>query len=153
MSNNRILTTRNLVLPIFRNANNLVTASGNCFYPKSKAKIIVTSIVTREELSCFVQIAPFHESKSVSCLLFNLDASKVIAGFSDGCFIVWDWQMTWAPAINVRGHEDAVKSVALNTDETKLFSVSEDGVLGIWDMSTGTMRKKLACKLGLDPWP
>lgn len=102
------------------------------------------SIVTRENLRCLKG----HEV--VTVVKFNLNGSKIISGSEDGNIIVWDWQDNEAPSLTFRGHTSGIKDIALNVDESALFSVSSDGTLKIWGMTAWVLWSTFAHDFGVD---
>lgn len=92
------------------------------------------SIDTRQKLGCFKG----HEDQ-ITEVKFIEDASKIVSAFCSG-IIVWDWQINQSPYLLLRGNTSSITGLALNSDESTLFSLSSGCCsLKIWDMSTGML--------------
>ncbi len=63
-------------------------------------------------------------------------ARRVAAGFADGTLEVWD-ALSGATVASWRGHQGAVRSVALSPDGTRLLSGSDDWTAYLWDAISG----------------
>lgn len=69
----------------------------------------------------------------VSCVDVSPDGLSVLVGTSDGCVGVLDLQTSRFQSV-VRAHTGRVRGVAVDTDNARFATVSEDGTIRIWSL-------------------
>lgn len=71
----------------------------------------------------------------LSSALFSPDGKYLATGYSNKKIIIWDWEKG-QPYITIDpAHTDIVEAIAYNHDGSRLASVSDDGLVILWDMS------------------
>ncbi|KAL6816933.1 WD40-repeat-containing domain protein [Trichoderma camerunense] len=81
-------------------------------------------------------------------LMFSPTSSKVRQNFWNECLVdidsiqgvKSDWDVQWQ---TLEGHSEAITAFAFSPDSQTLASASEDGMIRLWDVTTGTHRQTL----------
>jgi len=71
-------------------------------------------------------------------LVFSPDGEKIVSGNQDGTLCIWDAKTKECIA-TMRGHTDAISSVAFSPNGKRIVSGSSNGVLKYWDLETGQL--------------
>lgn len=66
-----------------------------------------------------------------------ISSTKIVSASNDSTIAVWDWQVSETPSVVLRGHSEVVLDVAWSRDCTRLFSISWDQTLKVWNMTGG----------------
>ena len=80
---------------------------------------------------------------SGAALVVAPDARTAVTGHTDGTARVWELA-TGRLLSHIRGHTDAVTSLAFSPDARKLLTGSMDNTARLWDVSTGALDRTLA---------
>ncbi|XP_046854021.1 WD repeat and FYVE domain-containing protein 2-like isoform X2 [Xenia sp. Carnegie-2017] len=75
-------------------------------------------------------------SGSIGSLEWDFDRQQLYSGSFDDSVIVWDIGGGKGTALELHGHHSKVVGLACVSHSKRLFSISNDGVLGIWNMAT-----------------
>lgn len=81
------------------------------------------------------QVAAINSpDKSLSILAFSPDGTRLFLAGPDTIASIWGLQL---PNVELKGHEDVIRSVAISPDGTQLATASCDKTARIWDVGTG----------------
>ncbi len=75
------------------------------------------------------------------CSVFFRRIGNDILRVKDRKVIVWYWESSETVLQVLEGHDDYFVRIAVNNDGERIFSSSRDGMLRIWDASTGTQKE------------
>ncbi|MFQ3534338.1 MAG: WD40 repeat domain-containing protein [Aggregatilineales bacterium] len=75
-----------------------------------------------------------RQAGTISALAFNKDASRIAVGYSQGSIILYE-VASGRTTSELKGHTQAVRSLAFSADDKVLYSTSADGSLRIWRLS------------------
>jgi WD40 repeat protein/energy-coupling factor transporter ATP-binding protein EcfA2 len=100
-----------------------------------------------DKLELAMNYYPKNESTPV-CIAFDKQERYIFAGYSDYSIRQWEkspesnnqnrsYPIQLNPVRTLRGHSEAVVSVAISDDGKYLLSGSDDGTLRLWDISNG----------------
>jgi eukaryotic-like serine/threonine-protein kinase len=73
--------------------------------------------------------------------LFGRDDTLISCG-NEETIRIWNWR-TGEAIKDLHGHTKTVQSIALSADRKQLFSASDDGTRGIWDLTTLELCRRL----------
>ncbi|CAB4004622.1 WD repeat and FYVE domain-containing 2-like isoform X1, partial [Paramuricea clavata] len=74
-------------------------------------------------------------SGSIGSLEWDTDKQQLYSGSFDNSIIVWDIGGGKGTALELQGHHSKVVGLGCISHSKRLFSISNDGILGIWDMT------------------
>jgi WD40 repeat protein len=82
---------------------------------------------------------PLNAATSINCVAFDSTASMLVTGGFDNRVVVWELPKKDRAVVKYRmkGHSDAVETVALSPDGQFIVSGSRDDTLRVWDVATG----------------
>ena len=72
---------------------------------------------------------------SIGSLEWDAEKQQLYSGSFDNSIIVWDIGGGKGTALELQGHHSKVIGLGCVSHSKRLFSVSNDGILGIWDMA------------------
>jgi WD40 repeat protein len=72
---------------------------------------------------------------SIGSLEWDTDKQQLYSGSFDNSIIVWDIGGGKGTALELQGHHSKVVGLGCISHSKRLFSISNDGILGIWDMT------------------
>jgi WD40 repeat protein/serine/threonine protein kinase len=81
-------------------------------------------------------VMTFQAHSNVYTALFSHDGKRVIAGSDDGAIRIWDLA-SGQEIRTLRGHKDAVCSIAISPDDRHIVSGSWDKTIRVWEMESG----------------
>jgi eukaryotic-like serine/threonine-protein kinase len=81
----------------------------------------------------------------INCLSFAPDGKNLVAAQANATLIVWDID-SGQRRLELKGHDDAVRTAAYTPDGQRIVSACWDGSLAIWDASTGREIQTLAAR-------
>lgn len=87
-----------------------------------------------------------HKS-SVTKLLFSNDASQLISSGLDQTAKIWNIDNFSEERIPLIGHRKWIWDIAYNKEEDRVFTVSEDRSIKIWDTDTEILSKRLRTEI------
>ena len=70
-------------------------------------------------------------------MAFSADGKRIVSGSEDKTVKVWDADKG-TETLTLKGHTDAVNSVAFSADGKRIVSGSEDKTVKVWDADKGT---------------
>jgi len=82
------------------------------------------------------EIKSLPHSTSVRAAVFSTDGNIIATAGDDGIGRIWDLNTERQPR-ELRGHVDAIYSIALNADGTMAVTASKDKTVKVWDLNTG----------------
>ena len=91
----------------------------------------------------------FRHAAPVTCLAYSADGSRLASGCTDGSVSIWH-AATGRKLQTLDGHDDGVRDIAFSPDGETLASIGavsdlcSDGVLLLWDVHSGEIRRSLA---------
>jgi WD40 repeat protein len=72
---------------------------------------------------------------SVGTLEWDPDKQQLYSGSFDNSIIAWDIGGGKGTALELQGHHSKIVGLGCVSHSKRLFSISNDGILGIWDMA------------------
>ena len=79
-----------------------------------------------------------HSDGGVLCVAYSPYGQYIASGSADGTVSIWDARTGAAVGEPLRGHPDAVNSIAISGDSRYLVSGSSDESLRIWETDSWT---------------
>jgi WD40 repeat protein/serine/threonine protein kinase len=97
-------------------------------------------LLSLETSECIDMSADFRDA--LNCIEWSLDGQIIVAGGADGLICVWEAEHA-TPLHTLRGHQSAVRAIALHPDREVLASGGIDGSIRVWKLQDGELLQVL----------